>query len=54
MTSQYIAFQRGYLDEDPANRIVRSAPDFLPYWIELGIDLGDSDFHQAVREEFAR
>ena len=51
MESQYIEFLRGYLDDDTANGIVRSAADFLPIWEELGFELGTSEFHEAIRVE---
>ena len=54
MRSQYIEFLRGYLDEDTANSIVGSAAYLLPYWEELGLELGDSEFHEAIREEIGR
>ena len=54
MLSQYIEFPRGYLDEDTAKGIVRSAGHFLPYWGELGVELADSEFNKAIREEIGR
>ena len=54
MASQYIEFLRGYLDEATAKGIVRSAVFLLPYWNELGIELGDGEFAEAIREEAGR
>ena len=54
MNSQYIQYVRGYLDEDTANRIVQSAVDGLPYWEELGYELGESDFEQAIKRAAGR
>ena len=54
MNSQYIEFLRGYLDEDTASGMVRTAAYFLPYWEELGFELGDSEFDEAIREEAGR
>ncbi len=49
MSSQYVEYQRGYLDEDSARGIVQGAAGFLPYWESLGAEMGDSDFEQAIR-----
>ena len=49
MSSQHIEYQRGYLDETTANGIVRSAARLLPYWEELGIELGDTEFDRTVK-----
>ena len=49
MTSQYIEFLRGYLDEATAEVIVRSAAELLPYWEELGFELGDDPFEQVIK-----
>lgn len=54
MSSQYVELLRGYLDEDTANEMVRTAAYFLPYWEELGFELGDSEFYQAIRKEAGR
>ena len=58
MASQYLEFQRGYLDEDTAKSVVRGAAQFVPYWEELGIELGDNlgqnKFDEAIREEIGR
>jgi len=54
MEGQYIEFLRGYLDEDTVNGVVRSAASFQPYWEELGFKLGDSEFHEAIREEIGK
>ncbi len=50
MSSQYVEFERGYLDKATADGIVNSAAGFLPYWKELGIELGYSGFDNAVRQ----
>jgi hypothetical protein len=34
--------------------MVRSAAYFLPYWEELGFELGDSEFDKAIKEEAGR
>jgi hypothetical protein len=48
MRSQYIQYTRGYLDEATAEGILLDAATSLPFWEELGIDLGDSGFSRAV------
>jgi hypothetical protein len=48
MRSQYIEFLGGYLDEATAEEIVRSAAELLPFWEELGYQLGDNRFEQAI------
>jgi len=50
MRSQYIEYLRGYLDQDTADGIVEAAVYFLPYWEELGYELGNSEFHQAIKK----
>jgi hypothetical protein len=54
MQSQYIEYIRGYLDEETADGMVRSAAAFLPYWEELGYELGDNEFEQAIRKAAGR
>ena len=54
MQSQYIEYVRGYLDQETAERMIKSAADFLPYWEDLGYQLDDSDFGEAVREAAGR
>ena len=54
MRSQYIEYVRGYLDQDTANRIMAAAVRFLPYWEELGYEIGDNDFDQAIKEAAGR
>ena len=49
MSSQHVEYQRGYLDETTAKGIVRSAAGLLPYWEELGIELGDTEFDRTVK-----
>ena len=50
MRSQYIEYVRGYLDQDTANRMIQSAARMLPYWEELGYELGDTEFEHAIRK----
>ena len=50
MRSQYIQYIRGYLDADTANGIVDAAIANLPYWQDLGYELGDNEFEQAIRQ----
>ena len=54
MRSQYIEFLGGYLDEGTAEQIIRSAVEQLSYWEELGYQLGDNGFDQAIRVEAGR
>ena len=54
MRSQYIEYVRGYLDQDTANVIVEAAVNLLPYWEELGYEIGDNDFEQAIRKAAGR
>ena len=54
MRSQYIEYVRGYLDQDTAEGIVESAVNFLPYWEELGYELDDSEFNQAIKKAAGR
>ena len=54
MTSQYVEFVRGYTDEATGNNIVEAAAEFLPYWEELGFQLGVSEFERAIREAAGR
>jgi len=54
MNSQYIQYMRGYLDEETADGIVQSAVNALPYWEELGYELGDTDFEQAIKRAAGR
>ena len=49
MRSQYIQYTGGYLDKKEADTIVHAAARALPLWEELGIELPDSEFEQAVR-----
>jgi hypothetical protein len=49
MWSQYIEYSRGYLDEATAETMLRAAAELLPYWEELGYELGDNQFEQAIR-----
>jgi len=54
MQSHYIQYARGYLDHDTANKILRDAATSLRYWEELGYELGDSDFEQAIKKAAGR
>jgi len=54
MRSQYIEYVRGYLDQDTANGVIKSAVAMLPYWEELGYELGDNEFEKAMREAAGR
>ena len=54
MRSQYIQFVRGYLDAETADGIVQAAVGSLPYWEELGYELGDNEFEQAIRQATGR
>ena len=54
MNSQYIQYVRGYLDEEIADDIVQSAANALTYWEELGYELGDTDFEQAIKRAAGR
>jgi hypothetical protein len=50
MRSQYIQYVRGYLDAETAEGIVQAAVRSLPYWEELGYELGDDEIEQAIRQ----
>jgi hypothetical protein len=54
MRSQYTEYARGYLDHDTAELIVETASGFLPYWEELGYELGEREFEQAIRKAAGR
>ena len=54
MQSHYIEYARGYLDDETANTILRDAATSLPYWEELGYELGNSDFEQAIKKAAGR
>ena len=54
MRSQYIEYVRGYLDQETADFIVKAAANSLPYWEELGYELGDREFDQAIKEAAGR
>ena len=49
MNSQYIEYQRGYLDPESAEAMLNAAASRLPFWEELGVNLGSTEFEQAVR-----
>ena len=50
MTSQYIQYLQGYIDQNTADAIVFEAAKFLPFWEELGFELGNSEFDQAIEK----
>jgi hypothetical protein len=54
MQSHYIEYTRGYLDDDTANTILQDAATSLPYWEELGYELGNSVFEQAIKKAAGR
>ena len=54
MRSQYTEYVRGYLDHDTAEGIVGAASGLLPYWEELGYELGNGEFEQAIRKAAGR
>ena len=54
MQSQYDLYQRGYLDESTAQEFVSRAARNLPYWEELGLELGAGPFINAVKEAAGR
>ena len=56
MSSQYILYERGYLDDRTAQQFVQTAANWLPYWEDLGLDIevADSSFASAVREAAGR
>jgi len=54
MRSQYIEYRRGYLDKEHADDMIATAAHFLPYWEELGFELRETEFHQAIRKAAGR
>lgn len=54
MGSQYIEYLRGYTGEESGKDIVEAAARMLPYWEELGLELGDSEFSQAIKKAAGR
>jgi hypothetical protein len=54
MRGNYTEYVRGYLDQDTANGFVEVAVNLLPYWEELGFDLGNNEFDQAIRKAAGR
>ena len=54
MASQYIEYLRGYTGEESAENIIQTAIGLLPYWEELGYELGDGEFSQAIRKAAGR
>lgn len=49
MSSQYIEYLRGYTGEASGNQIIEAAVFMLPYWEELGYELGDGPFSEAIK-----
>ncbi len=54
MRSQYTEYLRGYLDKETANGIVNAAVRRLPLWEEIGLNLGDDEFLQAMKDAAGR
>lgn len=56
MASQYVLYERGYLDESTAQEFVQAAADWLSYWEALGFEVerDDSPFANAVLEAAGR
>ena len=54
MYSQYVEYQRGYLDPESAEAMLNAAASKLLLWEELGVNLGSTDFEQAVRRVAVR
>ena len=54
MRSQYIQYAQGYIDQSTADGIVNAAAGDLPYWEELGFELGNNEFHQAIKNAAGR
>ena len=54
MQSQYMQYLRGYLDKETADMIVAGAVSNLPYWEDLGYELGNTDFEQAIKKASGR
>jgi len=54
MGSQYIEYLRGYTGEVSGEDIVEAAVRMLPFWEELGYELGDGEFSQAIKKAAGR
>ena len=54
MASQYIEYLRGYTGEVSGENIVETAVPMLPFWEELGFELGDGEFSQAIKKAAGR
>jgi hypothetical protein len=54
MRSQYIQYAQGYIDRNTADGIVKAAVRDLPYWEELGFELGNTEFSQAIKKAAGR
>ncbi len=54
MRSQYIQYAQGYIDQSTADGIVYAAAEDLPYWEELGFELGNNEFHKAIKNAAGR
>lgn len=48
MYSRYIEYQRGYLDSATVEGMLSTAAEMLPFWEELGYELGNNEFEQAL------
>ena len=54
MRSQYIQYAQGYIDQSTADGIVYAAAEDLPYCEELEFELGNNEFHQAIKNAAGR
>ena len=54
MRSQYIEYVHGYLDQETAEGIVAAAVNRLPFWEQLGFELGNSEFDSAIKKSAGR
>ena len=48
MRRQYVQYVRGYLDEATAEGFAGEVPEQFQYWQDLGVNLGNGEFSQAV------
>ncbi len=54
MLSQYVQYTQGYIDQSIADGVVNAAAEDLPYWEELGFELGNDEFNQAIKNVAGR
>lgn len=54
MQSHYVRYLRGFLDQETAENVVADAASNLAYWEDLGYELGNSEFEQAIRQAAGR